>query len=150
MYTDLHVLTPTTYACSNHIQSRYPPGIFMIMQCLKDTAVEPFHTDTIRTTETVLYTEVSFKRLGNTVKYYCGMRKSGLNREVSFIEMFHCVNTLLSTVPLRNLVPAVDNLLEPGVVLIHVGTLPIHSVCCLYSGGICWLRHGQWSCPSCP
>ena len=50
--------------------------------------------DTIGTTKTVLYMEVSLiQRLNNTVKYYCGMRPSVLNREMSFIQgvLYTCV-----------------------------------------------------------
>ena len=53
-------------------------------------------TDTSGITKTVPYMEESIiQRLSNTVKYYCGMRTSVLNREmsiysVSFIERFHC------------------------------------------------------------
>ena len=44
----------------------------------------PFITDT---TKTVLYMEVPLiQMLGNTVKYYCGMRTSVLNREMPFVQ----------------------------------------------------------------
>ena len=47
--------------------------------------------DTIGTTKTVLYMEVSFIQwLNNTVKYYRGTRTSVLNREMSFIQGVLC------------------------------------------------------------
>ena len=43
-------------------------------------------TYTIGTTETLLYMEVCLiQKLSNTVKYYCGMGTSVLNREMTFI-----------------------------------------------------------------
>ena len=58
--------------------------------------------DTIGATKTVLYMEVSLiQRLIITVKFYCGIRTSGLNREMYFIQ-----SVLVREVPLYTIQPA--------------------------------------------